>query len=283
MAEQKTDSGQTYFYIGIAAVVLVVIVALWLLLAEKEVPPTVIVPPMVTEAAEPVESEVKPQAEAIVEPVEQPPATEQITFPEPVVEPEPALPALDGSDAEVKQRLLALDWRPGLAGLFVTTDMLRNFTVQVDNIAQGQLAAGHLLLKPLEQKFSPADPAKMQLDDSSFARFEPYIQLLESVPPEQMLTLFNRYEPLMQQAYAELGYPDELFKKKLIAAIDVLLATPEVTYPQALVRPAVVYLFADPQIEQLPAAQKQMIRLGPDNQQRVKALLRQYKQALQQQ
>ena len=285
MVEQKTDSSQTFFYIGIAAVVGVILLALWFLLADDDKTETVILPPTVTQTttlAEP-EAAVEPALEVtpdevVIVPDEPTPAIPEA---EAEPEPEPALPALDNADNEVRQRLLALDWRPGLAGLFVTTDMLRNFTVQVDNIAQGQLAAGHALLQPMEQKFSAADPANMQLDASSFARFDPYVQLLESVPPDQMIALFNRYEPLLQQAYAELGYPDDLFKNKLIAAIDVLLATPEVSYPLALQRPAVVYQFADPQLEQLPAAHKQMIRMGPQNQQRIKALLQRYKQQLQ--
>lgn len=285
MAEQKPNNNQQLYYAGIAAIVIVVLLALWLLLAkdEKQEPAINLLPPVSTEPVMP-----EPEIE-----LEQDTATPEDTMPaeqdqqpaaevaQPVAEPEPVLPALDESDAEVKQRLLALNWRSGLAGLFATEEMLRNFVVQTDNIAQGQLAAGHPLLLPLEQKFTLAEGEAMQLDESSFERYQPYIQLMESVPAEQVLALFDRYEPLLQQAYAELGYPDELFKNKLLAAIDVMLATPEVSYPLALERPSVVYVFADPAIEQLPAAQKQMIRLGPDNQQRVKAVLKRYKQLLQ--
>lgn len=283
MAEQEPSKNQQLYLLAIAGVVIVILIALWLLFAkEQTVEPTVnLMPPVVSE---PVQQE--PEAEPVSETVETAPeadTVEPVTVAEPeaVVTPEPAIPALDDSDTEVRQRLLALDWRPGLASLFVTEDMLRSFAVQVDNIAQGQLAAGSALLQPLEQKFTVEDGAKLQLDEASFKRYEPYIQLLESVKPAQLVALFNRYEPLLQQAYAELGYPDQLFKNKLIEAIDELLAAPEVNYPLALERPAVVYVFADPAIEQLPAAQKQMIRLGPDNQKRIKALLRQYRQQLQ--
>lgn len=285
MAEQKPNNNQQLYYIGIAAIVIVVLVALWLLMAkeEKQEPAINLLPPVSTEPVMP-EPEIEPEQNTTVPEEAAPVEQEQQPAPditEPVAEPEPVLPVLDESDAEVKQRLLALNWRSGLAGLFATEEMLRNFVVQTDNIAQGQLAAGHPLLLPLEQKFALADGEAMELNDSSFARYQPYIQLIESVPAEQVLALFDRYEPLLQQAYAELGYPDELFKNKLIAAIDVMLATPEVSYPLALERPSVVYIFADPAIEQLPAAQKQMIRLGPDNQQRVKAVLQRYKQLLQ--
>lgn len=284
MAEQEPSKNQQLYLLAIAGVVIVILIALWLLFAkEQTVEPTVnLMPPVVNE---PVQQE--PEAEPVTETVETAPeadTVEPVTVAEPeaVVTPEPAIPALDDSDTEVRQRLLALDWRPGLASLFVTEDMLRSFAVHVDNIAQGQLAAGSALLQPLEQKFTVEDGAKLQLDEASFKRYEPYIQLLESVKPAQLVALFNRYEPLLQQAYAELGYPDQLFKNKLIEAIDELLATPEVNYPLALERPAVVYVFADPAIEQLPAAQKQMIRLGPDNQRKIRALLQQYRALLNQ-
>ncbi|WP_218141351.1 DUF3014 domain-containing protein [Rheinheimera pacifica] len=284
MAEQKPNNNQQLYYAGIAAIVIVVLIALWLLLAkdDEQEPAINLLPPAITEPVTP-QPETEPEQDTL-EPDTTEPSPEQVTEPgvtEAVAEPEVALPVLDESDAEVKQRLLALNWRSGLAGLFVTEEMLRNFVVQTDNIAQGQLATGHRLLRPLEQKFALGEGDPMQLNESSFARYQPYIQLIESVPAEQMLALFNRYEPLLQQAYAELGYPDELFKHKLIAAIDVLLETPEVSYPLTLERPSVVYVFADPAIEQLPAPQKQMLRLGPDNQQRFKAVLQRYKQLLQ--
>lgn len=283
MAEQKPNNNQQLYYAGIAAIVIVVLIALWLLLAKDDEPqPAINLLPPATEPVVP-QPEVELGQEAL-EPDNTSPVNEQLTEPEvsaPVAEPEPVLPALDESDTEVKQRLLALNWRSGLGGLFVTEEMLRNFVVQTDNAAQGQLASGHPLLQPLEQKFALGEGDAMQLDESSFARYQPYIELLESAPPDQVLALFDRYEPLLQQAYAELGYPDELFKNKLIAAIDLMLATPEVSYPLALERPSVVYVFADPAVEQLPAVQKQMIRLGPDNQQRFKAVLQRYKQLLQ--
>lgn len=283
MTEQKADSKQTLFYLAIFTLVAVALVALLLLLAKdskKSDPPL----------EQPVE-QIQPQPEPAIEPEPEPEvpdlANEEVTgaeadlTPEPVPQPEPELPALDNSDAEVYQRLLALNWRPGLANLFVSEELLRNLVVQVDNIAQGQLASAHPLLQPLPERFSVAPGQPLLLAEQSFARYQPYVQLLESVPPQQIVALFNRYEPLLQQAFAEQGYPDDLFKNRLLQAIDVLLATPEVKYPLALEQPSVMYQFADPVLEQLPAAQKLMLRLGPDNQQRIKLLLQRYKNALQ--
>lgn len=283
MTEPKADSKQTLFYLAIFTLVAVALVALWLLLAKDSKTPDI-----------PVEQpavQIQPQPEPAAEPDPEPDvadlAKDVITKiepdvkPEPVLAPEPELPALDNSDAEVYQRLLALNWRPGLANLFVSEELIRNLVVQVDNIAQGQLASAHPLLQPLPDRFSVAPGLPLLLAEQNFARYQPYVQLLESVPPQQIVALFNRYEPLMQQAFAELGYPDDLFKNRLLQAIDVLLATPDVKYPLALEQPSVMYQFVDPQLEQLPAPQKLMLRLGPDNQQRIKLLLQRYKNALQ--
>ena len=283
MAENSSGQSQQLYYVGIAVVVVVLLTALYFLLLKPQqaepvinlMPPASIEPAVASEPEQAIEPE--PQVEEVQPETKIEPETEIVA-----PEPEMPLPILDNSDEQVKQQLLSLNWKPGLASLFVTDNMLRSFVVRVDNIAFGQQAKGYPLLQPLEQPFNLPEGVPLQLTADSFKRYEPYIQLLESVPPEQMVALFDRYEPLLQQAYAELGYPDELFKRKLVAAIDVLLDTPEVSYPIALVRPSVVYEFADAELEQLPAAQKQMLRLGPANQQKIKTLLRQYKKLLQQ-
>ena len=56
--------------------------------------------------------------------------------------------------------------------------------------------------------------------------------------------------------------------------IDLLLATPEVAGPLELVRPNVMYQFADPTLEARPAGQKLLLRMGPDNAAAVKAKLK---------
>lgn len=278
MTTETSTKGQEKYYVAIAAAVVAVLVALWLLF--------------------------KPQAEVVELQAEVPAKTEQLTVPEPepilvpekpvsvlpeeTVEPELTvvedipLPALDESDQQIKQELLSLNWQPGLAALFVTDQMVRNFVVQVDNIAHGQLVKGHNVLQPLEQRFIGTKQPPYQLDPANFSRYEPYLTLLESVSASELLASFERFEPLAAEAFAELGYPDASFKQRLLTAIDVLLQTPEVTYPITLERPSVMYKFADPKLEALPAPQKMMLRMGPDNQKRFKQILRQYRTELQQ-
>ena len=59
-----------------------------------------------------------------------------------------------------------------------------------------------------------------------------------------------------------------------MAVIDNLLAAPEEDGPVALEQPKVLYQFADPGLAQLSAGQKIMVRMGVENERRVKARLR---------
>lgn len=191
------------------------------------------------------------------------------------------LPALDGSDAFVKEKLMALKWKPGLASLFVTDEMIRRFVVQVDNIAEGRIALQQQLLHSPKQDFkAKAEGDNYRLDPANYARYNPYLDLLESVPAEQVAAVYRELYPLLQAAYSELGYGDAQFKDKLQQAMKVLINSPEIADAPALKLSSVYYSFADDETEKLSQAHKQMIRLGQKNQLRFKRLLAQYQTLL---
>ena len=65
-----------------------------------------------------------------------------------------------------------------------------------------------------------------------------------------------------------------------MVVLDDLLAAPEPAVPVPLTRPKVFYLYADPDLEQRSAGQRQLMRMGPANERRVKQWLREIKAAL---
>jgi hypothetical protein len=77
-----------------------------------------------------------------------------------------------------------------------------------------------------------------------------------------------------------LGYPGTYFNDRVVEVIDHLIATPEIEGPLGLVQPKVLYEFADPKLEQLSAGQKILLRIGRANADKVKAKLREIRQAL---
>ena len=91
------------------------------------------------------------------------------------------------------------------------------------------------------------------------------MRLVAAADPAQAADVYARYYPLLQEAYQDLGYPARQFHARLLEVIDHLLATPEVQTPIRLVRPHVLYKYADPDLEARSAGQKALIRMGPEH------------------
>jgi len=205
------------------------------------------------------------------------------------------LPALADSDPEVAESAAELVGQAAVAQQLVTENIVARVVATVDALTGRQVSPNLLPLQPPAgalQVTEDTDSASASttaegypvreylLDPVNYRRYTPYVELLESVNTEQLLADYKRYEPLFQQAYAELGYPEGDFSARLLEVIDHLLDAPEASGPIRLVKPEAYYLFTDPQLEALTAGQKLMIRMGGDNAQRVKKKLAEIRAAL---
>ena len=98
------------------------------------------------------------------------------------------------------------------------------------------------------------------LGAANFARYAPWIELVDSLDADATAALYRRLYPQFQAAYENLGNPDSYFNDRVIEVIDHLLSAPEAPATIALVQPNVLYEFADPALEarvggpQAPAA-----------------------------
>lgn len=175
--------------------------------------------------------------------------------------------------------------RKAVLSMFQLDDFPHRVVATVDNLARAHAAARHLPVNPPEGRFTVQDIAGEQvISPDNGLRYTPHVLLLETVDLRQAVAAYRALYPLFQQAYDELGYPGSYFNDRLVDVIDHLLATPEPTGPLAVElpvikgpiqpeRPWVIYQFTDPALESLSAGQKQMLRIGPVNQRRVKAKL----------
>jgi hypothetical protein len=242
------------------------------------------------EATEPVKErpimELKPLNEPdIIEP-EEPTTVEQpaeLEVPaQRIVEPEPevaTLPALNDSDTMVVAKIDEY-LSDSVMSLLVTDDVIRRGVVFIDNLAQGKIAKKHNpVIKP-QESFSVTEGDILTIDPNSYERYTPYVKIFTSISAAQVVRMFEEYQPLINDAYTEIGYGDDEFKQTLNDAIDLLLDTPEPEGALPLLRDSVTYQYAFSEWEQLPAAQKQLLRMGPDNMKKVKAALRNIKAQL---
>ena len=184
------------------------------------------------------------------------------------------LPTLDNSDSMMRRSLSALMGK-AFDEAVNPSQVVRRIVATVDNLPR-QTAPRRMM--PLNQvpgnliAAGTADAAT--IDPRNFERYAPYVRVMESVDSHALVYSYVRAYPLFQQAYEELGYPGKYFNDRLLEAIDDMLAAPESDAPIRVLRPKVLYEYADPELETRSAGQKIMIRVGKENETRMKAKLR---------
>jgi hypothetical protein len=194
--------------------------------------------------------------------------------PVPNVPTEKPLPALNASDADVRSAL-SQALTPGALERLVFEDFIRKVVATIDNLPREQYASRLNPVKPVPgvPKVNGKDETLIWSHDNN-QRYAPFIAAFEAVDASRLADFYLRYYPLFQQAYVELGYPQGYFNDRLIEVIDHLLVAPEPKGPLKLTQPKVLYEFADPELQQLSAGQKAMVRIGRANEEKVKEKLR---------
>lgn len=205
---------------------------------------------------------------------------------EPLIEhPLAAVPAHPLAAGEVVQALVNLLGKDAVDTFLQVDEFARRFVATVDNLGRSHAPAALWPVHPAPGRFQVNEnEGRAVIGIDNGARYTPFVLLAESVNTVRAVDLYLRLYPLLQRAYEELGFPDRYFNDRLVAVVDLLLATPEPAYPPRLqltevkgpipsLRPWVRYEFADPALESLSAGQKILVRVGPVNQRRLKAKL----------
>ncbi len=191
-------------------------------------------------------------------------------------------PVLD--DAWLMTKLVELVPNTVLVDLIVSQDLISNFVVFVDNASRGELVTQFSPLVAPQEKFSAqqveGDLLTYQLDTSNFQRYDVYASLLSTLPLEQSLEIYKELTPAIDEAHMELGYEAGTFNRKLKRALEFLIDAPVLTADSKLVAPSAMYQFADPELEGLLSVQKLLLRMGPENQQKVRSKLVEFRDKL---
>jgi hypothetical protein len=233
----------------------------WMQVRPAPAPPVAAAPPAPPKpAAAPAAP--APAPDAIQHPIEQAPAAE-------------ALPALDQSDEPLRAALAGLIGARAVRDYIIPAELIHRIVATIDNLPRTRAAVELWPIKPVGGGLTVAKgETTLAIGADNAKRYTPYVVLAEAVDPAKLAAVYVHFYPLFQSAYRELGYPNGYFNDRLIVALDDLLAAPEVAQPVALVAPHAMFQYADPQLEALSAGQKVMIRIGPANEERIKARVR---------
>jgi len=185
-----------------------------------------------------------------------------------------ALPELADSDTPLREALAQLSNADAVKNFLVPQDLIRKIVVTIDNLPRQKVAVEKRPANPAPGSLIVnGDELHATLDQRNFERYKPMVAVISQLDAKQLGALYVRYYPLFQQSYQNLGYPNGYFNDRLVEVIDNLLATPDLKGPIELVRPNVMYIYADPALESRSAGQKLLMRMGPENAKAVKAKL----------
>lgn len=199
--------------------------------------------------------------------------TEQTVSREPLAPPlagEPgadiALPPLNESDGLVRELVRALSEHPQIAAWLTTDQLIRNFTLSVMEVADGETPAGYLQTVAPDAKFQTRQQgAATYIDARSYTRFDGLASAVASIDARAAARLYATLKPRIQEAHRELAGPAADFDRTLQRAIVELLETPIIEGDAALERRTVGYGYRDPALDALSRAQQQLLRMGPEN------------------
>jgi len=185
------------------------------------------------------------------------------------------LPPLDQSDALVRTLVGRLSSHPAAAAWLTTTGLIRNATVVIANIADGETPAKHLApLRPTGSFATKTSGGLTWIDPASYHRYDGIAAAVDALDARGVARLYATIKPRITDANRDLAGKDADFDQTVQRAIVMLLRTPVTDKDVQLRTDKVTYAFANPAFEDLPAAQRQFLRMGPRNMRIVKAKLR---------
>lgn len=174
-------------------------------------------------------------------------------------------PPLEEGDALLQRLVAGWSKDPRLQQL-----SLRHLVAAVELVAAGESPKPALPFLSISGAFTVREEGRAGrerrfMTKASFARYDPMGKLVGSIDAAAAGAAYAQLRPYCLTAFAELGRPGKRLDDQLTLALRRLI---DVRVPEGeveLVPKGAVYAFADPTLEGLSAAEKQVLRMGPSN------------------
>ncbi len=160
---------------------------------------------------------------------------------------------------------------------FQVKDLIRKYIIIINDLSQNHILYKHRRFLKIPQKFvAKEDFQGLYIGNESYARYDRLANAISSLDVKKARDLYLTFRPLFKQVYDEFGYPaeyqvEDIFMKAAASVIEAPIIDGRVY----LHRYSVGYKFADAKLEVLNGVEKQMLRMGPENTQKIQAKLRQ--------
>lgn len=207
---------------------------------------------------------------------------ESVVLPEPepdlppVTAPEPTIElSLAEANTQLAERLSELQIAPIDEQFASKPNAIERSVAITDILRQGEVPYKLLPVARPKQKFPFADNGlAVTMDPAGFARYDGLTNTLSKLDVNTTITLFREYQSTIEQAWQALGYADKSVEPALLEVLELIMLTPDIQLDARLLRDEANWVYEDESLEKLPALQKQIMRMGPENAERLKALAR---------
>lgn len=192
------------------------------------------------------------------------------------------LPPMEGMDAFLRPLLSGLSSRPELANWLATDDLIGQLASAIDQAAVGNSPARDLKVIKPAGPFTASGPRNQRfIDAASYRRYDSLVQTVTSMDATRVAVLYKTIRPRLNEAYRRMGNPAGDVDRAMAQLLDILLDTPIVKDPIPIVADEGAWIFADEDLESRPPTQKQLMRMGSANVERIQVWLRALQDAIQ--
>jgi hypothetical protein len=192
------------------------------------------------------------------------------------------LPPLDQMDGFLRPLLAALSSRPELARWLATDDLVGQLAAAIDQAATGASPARDFKMIAPASPFVPGGRGDRRvIDPASYRRYDGLVQTVTSIDASTVANIYKTIHPRLNDAYQRMGNQGRNVDQAVQLSLDILLDTPVVKDPILLVEgEGAGWEYANQELAALEPTQKQLLRMGPANVDRLLVWLRALQNAL---
>lgn len=193
------------------------------------------------------------------------------------------LPPLEQMDDFLRPLLAALSSRPELVKWLATDDLLGQLAAAIDQASAGASPARDFkVIAPSSPFVAAGRDSRRTIDPAGYRRYDGLVATVTSIDASNVAKIYKTIQPRLNEAYQRMGNPTGDVDRAVQKSLDILLGTPVVKDPIALVEgDGAGWVYADDDLEALHPTQKQLLRTGSANVDKLLVWLRALQTALQ--